>query len=137
MELWPDREASGRNCFHLGLERGKCLAREKQVGPGERGENPCHGAMTPQARRVEDPSQRGHLAPATPPRPLLHNFLFPASFSSDTVINNLQGWPLGFSIGVPEESGGDEGGAGSCHLARGSQGFRLLRGILFSCFFHS
>lgn len=49
----------------------------------------------------------GSLGPATPPRPLLHNFLFPASFSSDTVINNLRGWPLGLSIGEPEQSGRD------------------------------
>lgn len=60
------------------------------------------------------PSQWRHLAPATPPCPLLHNFLFPASFSSDTVINNLQGWPLGLSLGEPEESRGDEDGALSC-----------------------
>lgn len=48
------------------------------------------------------------MAPATPPCPLLRNFLFPASFSSDTVINNLEGWPPGLSIGEPEESGGEK-----------------------------
>lgn len=93
------------------------------------------GAVTPGARRRWVRSPRGHPAPATPPCPLLHNFLFPAASSSDTVINNLEGWPLGLGRGEPEESGGDPGAAAPAW--GGSQGFGLLEGILFSRGFFS
>ena len=72
------------------------------------------------------------MAPVTPPYPLLHNFLFPASFSSDTVINNLRGCPGGLNIG--EESGGHEGGAASA-LGQGVTGFQVAQGNLVSLFF--
>lgn len=49
---------------------------------------PCPGALRSLARQAVDSQPEGSCGPVTPPYPLLHNFLFPVSFSSDTVINN-------------------------------------------------
>lgn len=98
---------------------------------------PCPGALTPWARQAVDSQPAGSLRLCHSSYPLLHNFLFPASFSSDTVINNLQGWPLGLSIGEPEESRGDEGEAASpTWLGWGGAvtGFQVARGNFVSLF---
>lgn len=77
--------------------------------------------------RVQSSGSPGHCFSS------LLSFLFPVPSSSDMVINNPQ---AGLSIGDPGESEGTgDRQSQSCHPVRGSGSFRLLRGILLSCFF--